>query len=230
MSAVENVINRNRHLFCPVVPFDRESDKILSLDLTRNNPDLNDELLADTPRFAQYLNRLRKGAHARYLAGGYDELRSMYARSSLFNESSDGHAEPRRLHLGMDIWGEAGTPVMAPVGGTVHSFAFNNHFGDYGATIILSHQLEGVSFYSLYGHLSLADIRVLSEGQYMAAGTPFAHFGEASENGHWPPHLHFQIIVEIGVHKGDYPGVCRLSERAAFLANSPDPAVLTGLF
>ena len=87
-----------------------------------------------------------------YGIGGYNELRTVYGRSNLF-DSSD---EPRRLHLGIDIWGKAGTPIMAPIGGMVHSVAFNDNDGDYGATIILAHQLQGISFYGLYGHLSFS--------------------------------------------------------------------------
>ena len=110
-----------------------------------------------------------------------------------------------------------------------HSFAFNNNAGDYGATIILSHQLEGTSFYTLFGHLSLNDITPLHEGYYISRGQEFAHFGNEKENGHWPPHLHFQLISEIGVYEGDYPGVCKYSERQKFLSNSPDPDIVLGL-
>jgi len=50
-----------------------------------------------------------------------------------------------------------------------------------------------------------------------------AHFGEPNENGHWPPHLHFQIILDMELKQGDYPGVCKYSERQKYLANCPDP-------
>ena len=110
----------------------------------------------------------------------------------------------------------------------VHSLAFNNREGDYGATIILLHQMEGIPFYSLYGHLSLADL-VLLEGTYINRGQVFAHFGGPSENGHWPPHLHLQLIIDIAMRKGDYPGVCRFSEREKYLSNCPDPDLLANL-
>ena len=226
MSPVINVITRNQSLICPLVPFDAARDKVVRLDLTSNNKDLTEEIVTDTIAFSTYIDTVRSVKGARYLFGGYNEHRMVYSRSELFLSGTDGIDEPRCIHLGVDIWGPAGTPVFAPLGGMVHSFAFNDHFGDYGATIILSHQLEGVSFYTLYGHLSLADLSMLSEGQYISAGSPLAHFGVPKENGHWPPHLHFQVITDIGVSKGDYPGVCRVSEREKYLANSPDPSML----
>ncbi|HSB93290.1 MAG TPA: peptidoglycan DD-metalloendopeptidase family protein [Flavitalea sp.] len=226
MSPVINVITRNRSLVYPIVPFDASRDKLATLDLTSNNLDLTDEIFTDTGAFTEYIDRLLASKHARYLIGGYNEHRMVYSRSPLFLNAYDGIDEPRCIHLGIDIWGAAGTPVFAPLGGMVHSFAFNDHYGDYGATIILSHQLEAISFYTLYGHLSLADLRLVSEGQYISAGSPLAHFGTPAENGHWPPHLHFQLITEIGVSKGDYPGVCRVSEREKYISNSPDPAML----
>ena len=128
----------------------------------------------------------------------------------------------------MDIWGKAGTPVFAPLGGMVHSFAFNDRKGDYGATIILLHQLDGIPFYSLYGHLSFRDLSI-SEGNYVNRGQEFAHFGDVHENGHWPPHLHLQLIFDIQMKQGDYPGVCKYSEREKYLANCPDPDFLANL-
>jgi murein DD-endopeptidase MepM/ murein hydrolase activator NlpD len=112
---------------------------------------------------------------------------------------------------------------MAPLDGIVHSFAFNNRFGDYGATIILTHLLVGFTFYTLYGHLSLHSIKNLREGGLVKKGEVFAEFGIPAENGSWPPHLHFQLILDIGEWKGDYPGVCKFSEKEAWLTNCPDP-------
>ena len=135
-------------------------------------------------------------------------------------------AEPRRLHLGTDIWGKPHEAVMTPLDGIVHSFAFNGAFGDYGTTIILTHQLSGVSFYTLYGHLGLNSIKNLQEGHLIRKGEIFAEFGIPSENGQWPPHLHFQIIADLQGWEGDYPGVCKFSERDKWLNNCPDPDLI----
>ncbi|HVZ55898.1 MAG TPA: peptidoglycan DD-metalloendopeptidase family protein [Chitinophagaceae bacterium] len=210
------------------MPFNPAADRVILLDLTRSNPDLTGELLADTGRFSDYIRTRLAEAGCRYGIGGYAEDRALYSRSRHFDGSGE-EGEPRRLHLGMDIWGPVNTPVMAPLAGIVHSFAFNNRFGDYGATILLSHRLESVSFHTLYGHLSLNSLKNLREGNRIEAGEVFAEFGMQFENGHWPPHLHFQVIIDLQDWKGDYPGVCRLSEKETWLANCPDPDLVIQL-
>jgi peptidoglycan LD-endopeptidase LytH len=214
-----NILEKNKHLYYPVVPFDPEKDRLLKMNFTETNKDLTKEVIEDVSAFSNYVDQQLGNAGALYGIGGYAEHRSVYSRSNVFDAPDGG--EPRRLHLGTDIWGKAGTIVSAPLGGMVHSFKFNDQYGDYGATIVLLHQLESVAFYTLYGHLSLKDLAI-TEGQYINRGEPFAHFGEPHENGHWPPHLHFQIIIDIELKEGDYPGVCRLTDKEYYLTNCPD--------
>src|SRR5690606_21096982 len=134
--------------------------------------------------------------------------------------------EPRNIHLGIDVWAAEGTKVYAPIAGKIHSFANNNNFGDYGPTIILKHEFSDECFYSLYGHVSLRDLEGLYMDKPIGAGAAFAHFGSANENGEWPPHLHFQLMLDIHDFIGDYPGVCKKSEHEFYLQNCPDPRLL----
>jgi murein DD-endopeptidase MepM/ murein hydrolase activator NlpD len=209
--------------FEQVIPF-QKGERFLHLDFTENNTELTPEILNNTDLFIQYINGKLQDSGHRYAIGGYDEHRNIYSRSRVF-DTADGE-EPRRLHLGIDIWGKPNTKVIAPLDGIVHSFGFHNDFGDYGATIILTHNLEGKSFHTLYGHLSLNSIKNIQEGDRIKKGDVFAEFGLPFENGHWPPHLHFQIILDMDRNKGDYPGVCKFSERESYLANSPDPDLI----
>jgi peptidoglycan LD-endopeptidase LytH len=226
-------LQSNTKHFHPVVNFDPSKEKLAYLDFTERNTDLHQVDLSDTDGFSAYIKNLLQSAHAKFGIGGYNELRTLYTRSALFDSDLDknpvNQEEPRRLHLGIDIWGEEGTEIFAPWGGMVHSFAFNDHFGDYGATIILLHQLEGLPFFTLYGHVSLADLEKVREGGYISRGQKLAHFGKPAENGHWPPHLHFQVIQDITPYKGDYPGVCKWSERKKYLANCPDPNLVLNM-
>lgn len=203
-----------------VVDFDAATDRLYPFDFTKNNQELTEAIIADTVSFSNWVDHKLLESHSRYGIGGYNEHRTIYARSAHFDELE----EPRRLHLGVDIWGKAETPVYNFHAAQVHSFKFNDNFGDYGATIILQYQLGDQVMYGLYGHLSLASLKGLEEGQHIALGQQFATFGIPEENGHWPPHLHFQLIFDMEGLKGDYPGVCQYSQRETFLANSPDPA------
>lgn len=222
------ILKSHQHAFGPVVPFNRTKDKLLLMDFTKANTEMSEKILDDIDAFITYVNSKLNRAGARYGIGGYNEHRTVYSRSRVF-DAAIGEEEPRRLHLGIDLWGKPHTAVMSPLDGIVHSFAFNDKFGDYGATIILSHQLDGVSFYTLYGHLSLSSIKNMHEGDNIRKGDVFAGFGIPAENGHWPPHLHFQIINDLQGWAGDYPGVCKFSEKEIWLNNCPDPDLVLGL-
>lgn len=218
-SSLVPILEKNNHSFHPVLSFNAEEDRLLHMNFTDTNKALTKDVIEDVAKFSAYIERELAEAKALYGIGGYAEHRSVYSRSKVFD--APGGGEPRRLHLGTDIWGKAGTAVFAPLGGMVHSFKFNDAYGDYGATIVLLHQLESVAFYTLYGHVSLRDL-ALVEGQYINRGQEFAHFGEPHENGHWPPHLHFQVIIDMELKEGDYPGVCRISDQNYYLNNCPD--------
>lgn len=196
-----------------------QSENWLALDLSVENQELQGEMVTDTISMGAYIQTKMQEAGAKYGVGGYNEHRALYARSEVFSGE-----EPRRIHLGIDIWGSAGSPVFAPVDARVHSFAMNAAFGDYGATIILEHHLGDRTFYTLYGHLSARDLEGLHSGKPIAKGQEFAHLGEPHENGNWPPHLHLQCMLSMQGNKGDYPGVCSLSNRDQYLENCPNPA------
>jgi murein DD-endopeptidase MepM/ murein hydrolase activator NlpD len=255
MPSLTAILDRHRAAYHPVVPFDTTRDRLFSFDFTEGNTSLSPEEIANTECFATWINRTLQQHDARYGIGGYGEHRTLYARSAHFDQPvgavragsesprpstafpradagasqaahADTEAEPRRLHLGVDIWGPSGTKVMAPLDGIVHSFAFNNNDSDYGATIILTHHLDGVGFHTLYGHVSLNSLKNLHEGQTVTRGEVIAEFGMRFENGNWPPHLHFQVIADMDGWKGDYPGVCRFSERVQWLSACPDPNII----
>ena len=212
--------------FHTVVPWSKE-DRIRLLDFTAANTELTDEILKNNELFSEYINQKLSEAACRYGIGGYNEHRTIYSRSPLFSEEKG--EEPRRLHLGTDIWGPAGTPVYAPLESEVHSTGFHDNFGNYGAVIVLQHKLKDFTFHTIYGHLSKASVETKSIGQRIEKGELIATFGTPEENGHWPPHLHFQIIQDMEGNKGDYPGVCKLSERDKYLANCPDPDLILNM-
>src|SRR5258706_5176932 len=168
-SAFIQALKKYRQEFHPVVSFSPAKDTLCKFDLTENNHELTDDILNETKNFSDYINRKLADKNSRYGIGGYGEHRALYRHSKVFDAAKPGE-EPRRLHLGTDIWGKPHTAVMAPLNGLVHSFAFNNNAGDYGTTIILTHRIDNFTFYSLYGHLSLSAIKNLQEGNRVEKG------------------------------------------------------------
>lgn len=225
-NSIVNILSAKAGLFHPVVEVDKNSDLVVAIDLTSSNTSLNSDVVGNIVKFEAFINEFLSMNGAKFAVGGYLEYRDLYSRSDVFSGSSSD--EERRLHLGIDIWGPAGTAVYAPIDGTVHSFAMNDVKGDYGATIILQHELEGISFHTLYGHLSLSDLD-LEIGQQIAKGGLLAHFGNHEENGYWPPHLHFQVILDMENKYGDYPGVCSLKNKSHYANNCPDPNLILQL-
>ena len=213
-----------------VLPFDLSKERVHLLDLSVGSQELGGlDVLEDAEGFTVHLFRAVKAAGARVGAGGYGEARPLYASAGFRPGPVEGN-EPRSVHLAVDLWVEAGTPVHAPLDGTVHSFALNDAPLDYGPTILLEHETgDGDRFWTLYGHLSEDSISDLEKGQPVRQGTALAKVGNYPINGNWPPHLHFQIILDLLDKEGDYPGVAAPSERRLWLGLSPDPSRLLRL-
>ncbi len=206
----------------PVLPVDLNGSNVARLDFSAANPLLATADLRNTADFSVLVDTLLARQNAQIGIGGYLEERIIYRRSpGLFSAG-----EPRTLHLGVDVWLPAGTPVLAPLPARIHSLADNAGFGNYGPTVILAHELEGLTFYSLYGHLAQQEWAALRAGQALAPGEAFATVGPPPENGAWPPHLHFQLMADMQGRQGDFPGVARASEREIWAELCPDPNLL----
>jgi murein DD-endopeptidase MepM/ murein hydrolase activator NlpD len=223
ISLIEEMLAGCAGSFHQVVKIDQERDSIVPIDLTSSNAGLSLDVVNDILLFENFINATLAKHRAKFAVGGYMEFRELYSRSNVF--SGVAIEDERRLHLGIDIWGPADTAVYAPLDGNVHSFAMNDAKGDYGATIILQHEVEGLLFYTLYGHLSASDLD-LEIGQQIEKGSLLAHFGNHEENGYWPPHLHFQVILDMENKHGDYPGVCSLKNKSHYAKNCPDPNLI----
>lgn len=191
------------------------SSNSIALDLSATNTELNASIYGNTRAFCAYIEAKLRGQIG---YGGYLEHRVIYESHENFATAS---ADFRNIHLGMDFWAEAGTPVFAPIAGLVHSFQVNPGSGNYGPTIILFHPEENM--YSLYGHLASSDLDTLVVGAKVTAGQTLCHLGKPDENGGWPPHLHFQLIRDMQGFQGDYPGVCSQRDVKFYADNCPNP-------
>lgn len=89
-----------------------------------------------------------------------------------------------RMHDGIDIVNEVGTPIYASAEGTVE---FTGRKGEYGLAVEVNH---GYSFMSLYGHLSKI---LVHEGQKVKRGELIARSGNTGLSD--GPHLHYEVHI-----------------------------------
>lgn len=230
--------------FAPVMAADRYT----VFDLSVGSPLLSgDEAENSAAKLGERLDRQVQAAGASVGVGRYDEARLIYTAD--FFDTTPARfletwqvSERRTIHLGLDLFAPAGTPVCAPLAGTVYALADNAAAQDYGPVVILAHRigknlagladlpgLAGGEFYTLYGHLSRESLAGLREGQEMAAGEAFATLGSAEENGGWPPHLHLQIVTDLLGLGTDFPGVGAAGRREVWKAFCPDPNTILGI-
>ena len=108
--------------------------------------------------------------------------------------------EQRYYHLGLDIIVPYDTPMYSPLDAEVYKTGKETTVGNYGGYIILTHDINGVVFYSLYGHLKTPHL--VNTGDKIQAGQKFAHIGEESDSGGWFCHVHLQILPQAAIDNG----------------------------
>jgi 4-aminobutyrate aminotransferase-like enzyme len=216
--------------FARLLPFDLRSEPLKVFDLSVGSSLLHgDPRENDEPQLTKRLHENMKSAGVKVGVGRYDEARYLYIDPA-FATGAGPADEFRTVHLGIDLFVEAGTPVHAPLEGTVAALADNSSSRDYGPVIVLEHRIDGGQlFYTLYGHLNRKSVARLKVGQKVKKGRTFAKVGKAKVNGGWTPHLHFQIINDLLDLGSDFPGVAQPGQRNVWLSLCPDPNLILGI-
>lgn len=188
-----------------------------------------DPAAAETGALSRRIVAAMDDAGVAFGIGRYDEARLIYTSD---NFASGAHAtdERRTIHLGIDLFVPADTPMFAPLAGTVVCTANNAARLDYGPLLILEHRTsDGLPFFTLYGHLAAESLERSPVGRRVAAGERLGSIGAPPINGDWPPHLHFQIILDLLGLGRDFPGVAYASQRDLWRALSPDANLILGI-
>ncbi len=218
MKTLKEILQNQKEVY--VIDSTIDYTDYIPLDLSASYTDELDLDLTDAKKFEEFVENHLSKNNAKVTFGGYLEKRNLYKRSETFN---DKNTVERNIHIGLDLWIKAGTSVLSALEGKIHSFQNNLGLGDYGPTIIVEHEIDGLTFYTLYGHLSLESLVEKRVGQLVKKGEKIAELGKPPINGDYAPHLHFQIIKNTENKKGDYPGVCSLNELEFYKENCPDP-------
>ena len=226
-TAVSRYLLSHQHQFSPILGADWQTLNPRVFDASVGSLELGSPAdYGDLPAAAKRIEARLQAANAQVGIGRYDEPRLIYTADSFRTDSS----EWRTIHIGLDLFAPAGTAVYAPLPGKIHSFKDNDSPLDYGPTLILEHETdEGIPFYTLYGHLRRTFMANWTVGKPVAAGEQIAAMGSMDENGGWPPHLHFQIILDMLGKEGDFIGVAPASQRAVWTSICPDPNLILGI-
>ena len=125
--------------------------------------------------------------------------------------------EDRSVHLGCDLFVDAGATVRCVLPGTIAAAT-----EDRGVVIVEHRTDTAVRFWTLYGHLDPASIADLEPGAAVSAGELVGRVGSQS------PHLHLQLLTSLVGMGADVPGVAPADEADLWMSISPDPNLLLG--
>lgn len=219
-------LHSERGNFAPVLGFDLSDAPMGSLSVensaTPENP------FALTAAEAASIGQENAPENGIWL-GYYGEPRLIYTDKA-FQKGHWKASDRRTVHLGIDCFAPAGTPVYAPLDATVTCVENRTGNLDYGGMVILRHTTpENQSFFTLYGHLDPASIGPLRAGQVLPKGSVFARLGAPEVNGGWNPHIHFQLALSTRGMGQDWPGVADPVEKFFWHEYCPNPAALLNL-
>jgi len=109
-------------------------------------------------------------------------VRSDSRGDGLFGSSRNGN----RMHQGIDLFAQVGTPVLAARSGIVTAAKSNRGMGNY---VIIRHSFNLVS---IYGHLSQIFV---TKNQFVRQGSILGSVGKTGNARHpgIQPHLHFEV-------------------------------------
>ena len=153
------------------------------------------------------------------------EPRSVYSSSS-YDKLGNNGKESRTVHLGIDYWLPAYTPVHAIFDGEVVTATHDKGDKEYGGLVILKHVENDNVFYTLHGHLTIKSATSHRVGDVIKCGDLVGELGPFPENGNWVPHLHFQLMLSLLDYKDDFPGVCYAGQKDVWRDLCPDPNLL----
>ncbi|MGH2497133.1 MAG: aminotransferase class III-fold pyridoxal phosphate-dependent enzyme [Ktedonobacteraceae bacterium] len=213
-----------------IVEPDLQLENVPVFDLSVGSSELGNLLeSSDTDTIAQKLFSRMQATHSPLGVGRYNEARILHTSIERHIEDNNG-PQWHTIHLGLDLFIAAGSPVYAPLAGIVHSFNINDETGG-GSTLVLQHSVAHgtLTFYTLYGNLSPGSLDSLRNGMPVKQGAQIARTGDYPANGNLPPHLHFQLITDMLDRQGNFPAFALPDERDIWLSLSPDPNLIAGI-
>ncbi|NNF82012.1 MAG: aminotransferase class III-fold pyridoxal phosphate-dependent enzyme [Flavobacteriaceae bacterium] len=197
--------------------------KVHTIDMSVSSTWLGHEQdYQDLEKLQDKIDKLQSDIPDALIAGGYLEPRTLYSASSYDKLGNYGKTS-RTVHLGIDYWLPAYTPVHALFDGEIVTATNDEGEKEYGGLVILKHHENSIEFFTLHGHLTINSATSHSVGDQLKKGDKIGELGPFPENGNWVPHLHFQIILSLLNYKNDFPGVCYPDQTEIWKDLCPDP-------
>ncbi|WP_215144848.1 peptidoglycan DD-metalloendopeptidase family protein [Exiguobacterium qingdaonense] len=101
------------------------------------------------------------------------------------------------FHNGIDLGAPRGTPVVAAASGQV---TVARNYGAYGNYIMMTHQLNGQTYITVYAHLDRINV---VKGQTLAKGATIGTVGNTGNS--FGNHLHFEVHRNSYVYSSSSP-------------------------
>lgn len=118
--------------------------------------------------------------------GNWDNFNNATARHNSDYSLSPTNASHPNGHLGVDIYGPRGAPIVSPVSGEIVNVRRNTSIGGNTVTV------RRGNHYFYHAHLDSVP-NGLRPGQTITAGTPIGTLGDSGNARGTAPHLHFSI-------------------------------------
>jgi hypothetical protein len=156
--------------------------------------------------------------------GGYDKSAATFTCGGELDNSDyytgAGGANHRNGHLGNDIFGARGTPIVVAQSGVVVEASFTS----IGGNNVVIRDDCGWSYY--YAHLDSIDRGNIAVGRRVGAGSPVGTLGDTGQARGTQPHLHFSVYPNGNYSAGidPFPLLDRVVTNACGApANTPPP-------
>ncbi len=213
----------NNHRFGPVIAADLSHGHAAILDAAYSDRPI-DRPSSDSGENLTAWWLAEQARHAPLIGiGRYGEDRGIYDDPNAPRED-----DPRKIHIGIDIFVPPGTPILAPYPGVVEDWFVDTERHGFGGLLVLRHATDdGIPFWTVYGHLAPESLEKLKRGQRIAMGETVALLGDRPGNGDWPPHLHVQLMTHmLGWRAADVMGIVWASQWEFWREICLDPNII----
>lgn len=159
--------------------------------------------------------------------GCYGEATLLHAAR---NDAGLSHPASDRctVRMGVQLFAQAGTTVMAPLAGQVASVAWGHDGCSASGQIVVEHPLpdtEGGVFFTRYAGLSKVGLDLMKIGAPVACGQVLGRLAGEVETDGFPPSLRLQVAAAPGAN-GAWPWVVDPDEADTWRHLYPSPAAL----